>query len=141
MSSVVERLQKAAASVFAGEPVVFAYLFGSAARGDAGPRSDIDVAVHLESGVDPSHRLSLVLELAGALSKAAGLSDVEVVALNDAPLPLRGRIVRERFVVYSRDEPARVEFESLTLREFFDFQIHAGPLDEALLRRMAQGRR
>jgi predicted nucleotidyltransferase len=34
--------------LFANEPVVVAYLFGSQARGDAGPLSDVDVAVLVE---------------------------------------------------------------------------------------------
>ena len=35
-------------ALFTGEPVVVAYLFGSQARGDAGPLSDVDVAILLE---------------------------------------------------------------------------------------------
>jgi len=66
---------------------------------------------------------------------------VEVVVLNDAPLPLMGRAVKERTVIYSRDEPARVAFESLTIREFLDSEIHARPLDERFLRDIATGRR
>jgi hypothetical protein len=69
------------------------------------------------------------------------VSGVEVLVLNGAPLPIRGRVVRQRVVIYSRDEPARVAFESRTLREFFDFQIHAAPMDEQMLRETADGRR
>ncbi|MFP5336623.1 MAG: hypothetical protein ACLGIV_15060 [Actinomycetes bacterium] len=54
------------------------------------------------------------------------LGDLDVV-LNDAALPLRGRVVADRRIVLSRDEAARVEYESLTFREFTDFRLHGSP--------------
>lgn len=141
MEQIVERLRAASPAAFTGTPVIFAYVFGSTARGDSRPGSDVDVAVYLEAEADAGDSIELMLKLAGKLASASSVGKIEVVSLNVAPLALRGRAVRERAVIYSRDEPARVEFESLTLREFFDFQIHAVPLDQALLRRMAEGHR
>jgi len=43
--------------------VLEAYLFGSFARGEAGPTSDIDVAVFLDDALDASARGLLVAEL------------------------------------------------------------------------------
>lgn len=138
--SVVERLESTAAAVFRDTPVLFAYLFGSVAAGTARAGSDVDVAAYL--GPDaPAEMLEGSLDLARELSRASGIGDIDVTILNRAPLPLRGRVVRERRVLYSRDEPARVRYESLTLREFFDFELHARPLDLELLRATAEGRR
>ncbi|MBE9485923.1 MAG: nucleotidyltransferase domain-containing protein [Desulfuromonadales bacterium] len=48
--------------------VQFAYLFGSCARGDTGPLSDIDIAVYLGGRVAPfDYRLRLIESLAQAL--------------------------------------------------------------------------
>jgi len=135
--SVVEQLTVVAPAVLKDEPVVFAYLFGSHATGQAHPGSDVDVAVMLEDGVPEEERLETLLRLARRLSEGSGLGRIEVVVLNDAPLPLVGRAISTREVVYSSDEPARVEFESLRHREFLDFQIHAEPLARALLRHAA----
>jgi len=137
----LDRLRKAAPGSFDGTPVAFAYLFGSVAEGRAGPASDVDVAVYLEPDVPSERDLDLSLELAGTLSEASGVGGIEVLVLNEAPLPIKGRVVRQRIVLFSRDEPARVAFESRTLREFFDFQIHAVPMDERMLREIAEGRR
>lgn len=138
--AVVERLESAAAAIFRDTPVLFAYLFGSFAAGTARAGSDVDVAVYL--GPDaPAEMLEGSLDLSGELSRASGIGDIDVTILNRAPLPLRGRVVRERRVLYSRDEPTRVRYESLTLREFFDFELHARPLDLELLRATAEGRR
>ena len=136
-----ERLRDAAGRAFAGTPVLFAYLFGSAATGRSRPDSDLDIAVYLEPRIDAGCYLDLSLDLAGRLSEASRLGNVDLLILNEAPLPILGRVVQERVVLYSRDEPARVHFESRSLREFFDFEIHARPLDRKFLRDIAEGRR
>ncbi|HWB71136.1 MAG TPA: nucleotidyltransferase domain-containing protein [Egibacteraceae bacterium] len=141
MDPVVQQLRDAAAAALSDAPVRFLYLFGSAATGRARPDSDVDIAVYLDPSLPRERYLDVSLDLAHRLETATRLGPVDVLALNDAPLPLAGRVLRERVVVYSRDEPLRVRFESLKLREFLDFQIHAQPLDLALLRAMAEGRR
>lgn len=137
----MEQLREAAVRSFRDTPVLFAYLFGSVAVGRARLGSDVDVAVYLEPPFPPDRALDASLDLARRLSAASRVGGIEVTVLNQAPLPLRGRVVRERVVLYSRDEPARVRFESATLEEFFDFEVHARPLDEKFLRDVAEGRR
>jgi hypothetical protein len=136
-----QRLRVAAKRAFKDSSVVFAYLFGSTATGRARPGSDLDIAVHVDSTIASERYLDLSLELAGRLSTELGVGNVDVLVLNEAPLPVLGRAIQQRVVIYSRDEPSRVRFESRAFREFFDFQIHARPLDEKLLRDMAEGRR
>lgn len=138
---LVHRLTEAAPQVFEGEPVMFAYLFGSMATGRTHARSDVDVAVYVEPSEAGERYLDLRLTLASRLATSARVGDVEIAVLNELPLPVRGRVVRDRVVIYSRDEPARVRFESETLRQFFDFEIHARPLDQKFLRDTAAGRR
>lgn len=118
----VEKLEEASAGVLAEEPVLFAYLYGSHATGTTHPRSDVDVAVFATREVPPEGYLEMRLRLAAALGDAARIPGVEVLVLNDAPLPVRGRAVRDGVLIYSRDEPARVRYEGKTLKEFFDFQ-------------------
>lgn len=138
---ILGRLRDAAQQVFTGAPVRFAYLFGSHARGTAGDRSDIDVAVMLDDAVPEVRRLELQLELAEALERATGLSPVEVVLLNDAPMLLAGRVVQEGQLLYSADEPARVAYESLTFRQYVDFDREMQELERARLRAHARGER
>lgn len=139
--SLVDSLREAGVQVFANHPVVFAYLFGSTALGRNRPGSDVDIAVYLDPATSEDRFLSLSLELAQEMSDASGLGSIEVTILNEAPLLLRGRAISERITIYSRDESFRVRFESATLREFFDFQIHAKVIDEKFLRDTAEGRR
>lgn len=139
-ADLVERLRAAAEESFAGGPVLFAYLFGSRARGRPRPNSDTDIAVLLEDGLSKDERFWFGLRVPTPLLRAAR-TEVDLVVLNDAPLPLRGRVIRSRVVLYSRDDALRVSYESLTLRMFLDYEILARRLDDALLTEMAAGRR
>lgn len=126
--------------ILAGEPVVFAYLFGSRATGAAREDSDFDVAVMLDDSVATEARLPLVLRL-GRLFEQRLRADVDLVALNDAPLRLVGRVLAGRRVLYSADEPARVRYETTMRPLVFDFEHHARALDRELLAAHARGRR
>ncbi len=139
---LLARLRQAAPAVFGDGPVVFAYLFGSHATGEARPGSDIDIAVYLDETAPQDTHLDLSLRLAGRLEAGAGMGPIEaLVVLNDAPLPLAGRIRRQRRIIYSHDEPTRVRYESRIARLFNDFELHAGERDRERLRAIAEGRR
>ena len=145
MNEISERffveLKGAAARLLPNTPVVFAYLFGSHAAGRPHRARDVDVAVMLEDSVTQHDYLDRSLGLAGLLSDGSGVANVEVLVLNGAPLPLVGRAIQQRRILYSCDEPARVRFESLKLRQFFDFELMMGPLDRRFLADIASGRR
>lgn len=49
--------------------------------------------------------------------------EIDLVVLNTAPLSLRGRIQRHRLTIADRNPFLRHRYESLTMREFFDFSI------------------
>jgi predicted nucleotidyltransferase len=82
-----------------------AILFGSTARGKAGPSSDVDLA--LLGPVD-------AFELAGRLSLTVG-REVDVVDLARAPIPLLDAILREGVVVFERVRGAEGRFRARTL--------------------------
>jgi predicted nucleotidyltransferase len=79
--------------LFAGEPVVVAYFSGSQARGDAGPLSDVDVAVLLGDNLTPGEALALRLRLMEAVGRALCVERVDIVVLNDTPYLLQHRVI------------------------------------------------
>ena len=139
-AALLERLRHAAQRAFSDTDVLFAYVFGSVAVRRGRSDSDVDVAVYLQS-LDPRRRLDLTLDVGGRLVAASGIADVDLLILNVAPLRLQGRVIQQRVVIYSRDEATRVAYESRTLREFFDFELHARALDRQFLEAIAAGRR
>lgn len=108
--------------IFSSEPVLVAYLFGSQARGDAGPLSDVDVAILVEEGLAPAEALDLRLRLMASLARAFGAERVDVVVLNDAPYLLQHRVIRDGRVLFCRDELTRVRYEFRVLRDYLDFR-------------------
>ncbi len=116
--------------------VVVAYLFGSAARGRAGPLSDLDVAVLLGEGADPA---SAQLDLIGDLAAATGTDRVDVVVLNEAPSELAFRVLRDGRLLLCRDDAARVRHRVRTILEYLDLEPLRRIVAEGLRRRLAEG--
>ena len=100
--------------------IIFAYLFGGLAKGRISPVSDIDIAVYL-ANVDDI--LEIKLEILSLLSDTLNTDEIDLVILNTAPLPLRARIIQNKKVLVDKDPALRYSFESLMLREYFDFSI------------------
>lgn len=138
---LVDQLRSAAASAYANLPVVVAYLYGSWAAGRPRADSDIDVGVLIDAStaLDPPDQLTS--RCTDALASASGLGGIETTVLNSAPLRFLGRVLRQRVVLYSRDEPARVEYESRIGRMADDVEVWASELDRELLAAIAEGRR
>lgn len=136
---VITALRDTAPAVLDDEPVAFAYLYGSHARGTPTARSDVDVAVHLVEGVEVDG-LELALRVSRELERAGGIGPLDVVVvLDDAPLPLAGRIQEQGLVIYSRDEVARACWASLTARMYHDWKIREERVAQERLRAIAAG--
>ena len=100
--------------------VACAYVFGSEARGQAGPDSDLDVAVLLDEDPPPTLAGSGI-RLGGQLETALGRA-VDLVVLNRAPVDLVHRILCDGVLAFERDRAARVRFEVRARREYFDLR-------------------
>lgn len=120
------------------ERVDCAWLFGSAARGEAGPLSDVDVAVLLSPSVAPEARLEIAAALWEDLERRC--PRVDLVLLEEAPPALRHRVFRDGILLLERDERHRVAFETRAIQEYLDFQYLAEIYDRALIARAAEGR-
>ncbi len=115
---MVDSLQRLLAC--APEDIVAAYLYGSHARGSAGAKSDVDVAVLLVGRPEPKLR-SRARELESA-AEAALRRPVQVVVLNGASSDLVHRVLRDGVILLDRDRPARLRFEVQARNEYFDME-------------------
>lgn len=103
--------------------LVCAYLFGSAARGEDRPGSDVDVAVLFRD--DPPRTLAgLHLDLADRLTGALGGRRVDLVVLNRAPVDLVHGVLRDGVLLLDRDRSRRIRFEVRARNEYFDLLPH-----------------
>ena len=119
--------------VLASYSVQIAYLFGSQARGEAGPMSDADVAVLFEEGVDPQARFHAKVMLTSELPAIFGAKQVDVVDLADAPPALAFRVIKDGKLIRNEDENRRVHFESRTMVRYWDTAPMRKQFEHAIL--------
>lgn len=98
--------------------VVAVYLYGSRARGDAAPKSDVDLGVLL-SAPPPATLRGVAREMEDTLERVLHLP-VQVVVLNTAPADLTHRVFRDGILLLDRDRAARLRFEVQSRNEYFD---------------------
>jgi predicted nucleotidyltransferase len=87
-------------AVAAERDVIAAWLFGSVARGTAGPLSDIDVALAFASAGDRDAVCGRVID---ALARRLRTGCIDLVVFDRTSIPLRARIIREGRRVVCRD--------------------------------------
>jgi predicted nucleotidyltransferase len=133
ITRVRKALSDRAPMLFNSGPVVFAYLYGSYARGDVHPFSDVDIGIYLEKmtpGEALNNELSLALEFDDILGSK---TNVDVRSINTMPLMIKGNIVTEGILLYSRDDAVRVEFETNVRKKYFDFRRFINRYQKAYL--------
>ena len=114
-------LLRFAPRVFESQPVLFSYLYGSYATGSVHTFSDLDIGVYVEK-TSPIKNLELELLLSLEIDEKLGRRiESEVRVINRLPLVIKGQIVTEGTLIYSRDEILRVDFETLVRSAYFDF--------------------
>jgi len=105
MGSIVEEVKRQA--------VIAIYLFGSHARGVAGPSSDLDICVIAERDISRQAKEGIM----GNSSRR-----IDVVLFWDLPLVIRFRVLREGKPLYIRDELALHRVKVKTLDTYLDIQ-------------------
>jgi uncharacterized protein len=91
-----------------------AVLFGSAARGESGPDSDLDVGVLFEAGRERTAGLEV------ALARAAGRR-VDLVCLDAAPPLLRFEVARDGRVLLEGTPHAWADFRARAMTDWWDW--------------------
>ncbi|MBV7275104.1 nucleotidyltransferase domain-containing protein [Clostridium sp. PL3] len=116
--------------------IKFAYIFGSQATGEASESSDIDIAVCFSKnyeGMEEAFIRGDIIEEGKAFFKR----DVDVVSINTASLLLKYEIIHNGVII--KDDYERADFESLALREYFDFKYYSDMYDNAVIEKIRQG--
>jgi len=104
----------------ADKDVLFAYLFGSLARKKAGFLSDVDFAIYCREGSSLPEKK---LEILGDLVNILKTDEIDLVVLNRAPLALKMKILENKKVIVDKAPLLRHRYESLTMRQYFDFSF------------------
>lgn len=100
--------------------VKIAYLFGSVAKGESGPLSDIDIAVYMDEKLSRMERskrkLFMIYEISGILNT----DNFDLVVMNDSPLLLNFSIIRDGLLLKIADESKKVKLETDIMSMYLD---------------------
>ena len=131
---IVERVR----TVLERRPEVLeGYLFGSVARGESQPHSDVDVAVYLER--EPYTPYGYQADLTADLMAGLGMNEIDVVILNRAPPLLYHQVLRDGLRLLSRDPAATTTREGQALSRYFDWVPQQAKIDVVLADRIRRG--
>lgn len=98
--------------------IIAAYLFGSHARNEARPSSDVDIAIYVPRKIPPYELWEISQDLAITLG-----CNVDLVNLLSAKTVFQYQIISTGKLLISKNDMQRVTFESFVLRSYFDFNI------------------
>lgn len=117
-------------------PLEMVYLFGSVAKGTDHSESDIDLALLFKQKYEEREELLILGRLMDEGEKFLG-KKVDVVSLGKASTLLKYQVIREGIVL--KDSVQRGTFESLALREYFDFRYYSAIYNRAMLKHLNRG--
>jgi predicted nucleotidyltransferase len=119
--------------------ILEAYLFGSHARDEAMPHSDIDIAVYVDRERLPPAPWGYTAELITDLMAGLGRNDIDIVVLNDAPPLLYYQVLRDGERLLSRDLAATTTREGYAYSRYCDYLPQLRKIGRELDRRLADG--
>ena len=122
-SSLIERLRKA---LLHDGDILFAYLYGSAAYDPNLPTRDIDVAVYLKP-TNIKGYISKEEAITAFLISIFHTDKIDLRILNELPLTLQYSILKDGKLLFSRDDPQRIDFDTSVMIRFLELKPY---LDE-----------
>ncbi len=105
------------------------YVYGSAARADDGPASDIDIAVLLPPRSAIPDKLGLMARIAAAAGR-----DVDIVDLRRANLDLIHAVLREGRALLIQDEDETLGWEAERMTDYALFNPRRADIIEQYMR-------
>ena len=102
------------------EAVRLGYVFGSQVDGNAGPLSDLDVAVLVTDGCW-SDVTACQARLAHEIRARVAIDDIDLVFLNKAPIELAYHVIADGKRTYETDRATRIDYEAYVLERYGDF--------------------
>lgn len=99
------------------ENIIFAYIFGSYAKDNIRKDSDIDIAIYLNSEINPRTYLDMKMDLSENLKR-----EVDLVILNDATPLLKYEIYKKNILLFTRNKTIETGYKVKTLFEYNDMK-------------------
>jgi len=121
--------------VLKSQQVGLALVFGSQITGAKHPKSDIDIGIVFS---DNSHRKQNPVEVYGVLReefiKRFKTKKIDIVYLEDSPLSLQYKAVRDGAVLYEASSSFFADYKEKVLKMYFDFKFVEDIFNQAIVK-------
>jgi len=104
------------------ENVLFAILYGSAARRELVAESDIDIAIYTSNEMTIDDRIDLIYRLARCLGVTEDKIDL-VILSNSTPLELRYKMLRDGILIFARDMELYRRYRDESISMYLDLRV------------------
>ena len=119
--------------VFNKYPVIFAYIFGSFAKGQINLLSDIDIAVYFDEKINVEERLKFRYDIQDEIKiKLKNKKEIDIVSLNDAKPLLEREVVYNGKIIYSKSEAKRTHYEANAIGRWLDWKWYEDQFNKAI---------
>ena len=115
------------------EDIIFAFIFGSYAKGNIREDSDIDIAIYLKDNMNTYEYLDMKMELSEALKR-----EVDLVILNDATPLLRYEIYKNNILIFTHDKDMENRYKVKILFEYNDMKRYLDLSYEKTIERLRE---
>jgi predicted nucleotidyltransferase len=127
-TDIMDRIKRAGQYLEKRRDVIFSYLFGGLAKGDAKPLSDVDIAVYLDEDVDC---IEAKLDILENLVDILNTDQIDLIVLNRSSLSLSMNVIKNNRLLVDKQPSIRHAHDSLVMRKYFDFSR----LESSILKR------
>jgi hypothetical protein len=111
-----EKLINKLKKVLSKQPIKLAYLYGSYARGQETPKSDIDIAIVLEN---PHCKMVFGFPADVSIHISGKEIDLRVMDEKTEPVFLHS-VLKNKILLFAKDEKTRIDFEVKAMKTYFD---------------------
>jgi predicted nucleotidyltransferase len=132
--NVLEKLPDLIRTLIQHSEVVALYSFGSVAKKELKPLSDLDFAVLLSGQLNKKLRFEKHLELIGIFNTIFRTDEIDLVVLNDAPFHFCFQVLKTGKLLYCKNKAELIDFREQVVKNYLDFKYFRDSFDHAFLK-------
>lgn len=130
---VLKKIPDIVARVPENDAVAALFIFGSAAKKQLNPLSDLDFGVLLSPNLNKRERFEKRLELIGIFNETFRTDEIDLVVMNDAPLRFSYNIIKGGELLFCKDRAILVDFVERVVKLYLDFKFFRDDFDKIFL--------
>ena len=131
---VMDRLPELIDQISRDKEIVALFAFGSLARGDLKPLSDLDFGILVIPSLTRRQRFDKHLELIGLFNEQFESDEIDLVLMNDAPVRFSHNIIKSGKLLFCSDFGVLGDFIEKTVKVYLDFRYFRDEFDKEFLK-------